>query len=110
MTARKAGSSRHVWATIKIAFPGHYVLDVLTGDDGPSEPIKYPVVAWALEEGTLAPYPVTLEGVQLDAHILQPDGSIECACVGGYPNIEEWFADQRETYTRGKRGRDASAT
>jgi hypothetical protein len=79
------------------AQPGFYMLGVLGDGDGfPFEVIQYPVVAWALETESFAPYPVTLEGVQFDnVAILQPDGVVEIPCVGGYPSVAEWLADQQ---------------
>ncbi|WP_151448499.1 hypothetical protein [Lacisediminimonas profundi] len=77
-----------------------FVLDVLYDDNGyPVAPIKYLVVAWALEEGTLAPYPVTLEGVQTaSCYILQPDGAVERPGIDGFANIEDWLADQQSDH------------
>jgi hypothetical protein len=93
-----------VFECVKLASPGYAVLGVLSGDHGePVEAIKYPVIAWAFEEISLAPYPITLEGVQLDSlSILQPDGSVEQPCIGGFANIDEWFENQQAEHNATK--------
>lgn len=93
---------RHVFVKIVPAYEGFFVLGVLGDDNGyPVEVIKYPVVAWVFEESALAPYPVTLEGVQTDnCCILQPDGTVERPMIGGFASIEEWLADQQAAHAR----------
>ena len=90
------------FAAYLTAARGYFVLDVLTDDCGrPCAPIKYPVVAWALEEKSLVPHPVTLEGVgQEISYILQPDGSIDRPGIDGFASIDGWMADQIETWGR----------
>lgn len=79
-----------------------FVLGFVSDDSGyPIEAIKYPVVAWALEDGTLAPYPITLEGVQTEnCYILQPDGTVERPMIGSFASVEEWLADQQAVHSR----------
>lgn len=94
----------YVFIKIIVANPGFYVLDILTGDDT-VEPIQYPVIAWALEDGALAPYPITQEGIQLqNVYILQPHGTVERACIDGYPSVGDWLDAQKKEFIA-KKGR-----
>ncbi len=84
-----------------------FVLGVLTGDDGsPACAIKYPVVAWALEMETLAPSPVTLEGLQPDnCYLLQPDGTVERPGIDGFSSVDHWLAEQQRLHATRARPR-----
>lgn len=107
MSARNHGGPRFV--AYLSAPPGFFVLGALTDERGfPSEAIKYPVVAVALEEGCLAPYPITMEGVITEnEYILQPDGSVERPGIDGFANVDDWLANQQQAWhaKAGKVGR-----
>ncbi|HYD59678.1 MAG TPA: hypothetical protein VEC35_04950 [Noviherbaspirillum sp.] len=75
------------------AYPGFHVLDVAYRKDDSVEPSRHPIVAWALTaDEFLIPYPVTLEGVQIDCcYILQPDGTVERPGIDRSDNVEAWL-------------------
>jgi hypothetical protein len=85
--------------------PGYFVLTTITDDHGyPIEVDKAPVVAWALESDSLAPYPVTREGVQSEVqYILEPHGVVERAWIDGFLNVDDWLKSQQDDYI-GKHG------
>ncbi|MET3134759.1 hypothetical protein AAKU55_005061 [Oxalobacteraceae bacterium GrIS 1.11] len=95
------------------ANPGFYVLEMLHDESGhPSEAIKCPVLAWALEGNILAPYPVTSEGVQFDTpYVLQPDGTVERVFDSWFPSLDEWMTSQKNDRIekQGKAAMSASA-
>lgn len=84
---------------------GFAVLEALNGAAGQADSINAsPVVAWALETGTFAPYPITLEGVQTEnVAILRPDGKVEYPCSSLFLDTAEWLDWQRD-HTKKKRG------
>lgn len=84
------------------ANPGFYVLTEIGDDNGyPVEADKAPVVAWALEEDSLAAYPVTLEGVQTDNdYVLYPDGAVERPGIDGFRSVTEWLAAQQDDHAK----------
>jgi hypothetical protein len=84
------------------AFPGFYVLGT-TGDRGPEEVIRDPVIAWALEDEILAPYPITLEGVKGDVYVLQPDGRVVKVCSEKYANVDAYLKWQQMEYEESQR-------
>lgn len=75
------------------ANPGFFVLEYFPGDSGcPCGAIKHPVVAWAIEEGVLAPYPITSEGVRHDnVFVLRPEGDVERPNVDWFPCLNDWL-------------------
>jgi hypothetical protein len=79
-----------------------FVLEMTSDEDGqPVDVHRQPIVAWAIEEVSYAPYPITLEGVKTgNAHILQPDGTIERPWVDWYPNLEAWLKEQQAEYMK----------
>lgn len=75
------------------AHPGFSVLEVPSEESASPDSVNAnPVVAWALEAGSYAPYPITLEGVQIDnVAILRPDGKVEYPCSGLFLDTAEWL-------------------
>lgn len=82
------------------ALPGYNVVSVLGGrNDFPAIVHRDPVIAWALEEDIHAPYPVTLEGVQVEyAAIERPDGQVDEVNSAWYPSAAAWLASQQDEY------------
>jgi hypothetical protein len=82
------------------ALPGYNVVSVLGGsNDFPTTVHRDPVIAWALEVDIHSPYPVTLEGVQLQyAAIERPDGQVDEVCSAWYPDAAAWLASQQDHY------------
>lgn len=80
------------------AQPGFFVLEVMYDDGDELEPITHPVLFWAIESQTYAPYPITLDGVKTEnTYILQPDGSVERPGIDGYPDVHSWLAHQKKS-------------
>ncbi len=82
------------------AQPGFFVIEVLCEDDGrPVATDSRAVIAWAMEDSLLIPYPVTLYGVQTEAcFILQPDGTVERPNIDWFQHVGDWMKDQCEKY------------
>jgi len=80
------------------ALPGYYVLSV--GDDDGSLVIagQEPVVAWVIDSSfhLYIPHPITQAGVQVDAPVLRPDGTVAIGGSGYWADITEWLADKLE--------------
>ncbi len=83
------------------ANPGFFVVHALCDDNGyPGEVDQTPVVAWAFEVGSLAPYPVTLDGLRTDSvYILQPHGAVSRAEKDSWPSVADWLKSQQDEYT-----------
>lgn len=80
--------------------PGFYLLHPQDDDNGyPIRAHKTPIVGWAYEEDSLAPYPITLEGVQTDnVSILHPDGTVDRPCFQWFPSADYWLRAQQQEY------------
>lgn len=87
------------------ANPGFHVLTAADDDNGnPVEVFQAPIVAWALEESSLCPYPVTLEGVETaNVHILRPDGAVEQPWHGLSLSVDEWLKSRQDEHRAKKR-------
>jgi hypothetical protein len=71
--------------------PGFFALELVYDDEKPSA-YRNAIVAWALESGSFAPYPITLEGLIVeDVAILRPDGAVDLPCNAFYDNLQEWL-------------------
>lgn len=87
--------------------PGFYLLQVLRNDnDYPIGVRKSPIVGWAYEENSLAPYPITYDGVQTDnISIRHPDGTVGGPYSEWLPNIDCWLKAQQQEYTEKQGGK-----
>lgn len=80
------------------AQPGFFVLELMRGNGDEIEPIQYPVLFWAIESESLAPYPITLEGIKTESnYILQPDGSVERPGIDGFGSVDAWLTHQKKS-------------
>lgn len=88
------------------AFADFHVLTVVGDEMGfPSTFSQSPVVAWALESGSLYPHPITLEGTQTDQpYILKPSGCVYRQPDDYFPSAVEWLADQQQNFKSAKQG------
>jgi hypothetical protein len=88
------------------AHPGYYLLGTLLDDHGRPEGLdKEPIVAWAIEEGSYAPYPITCEGVETgNGPVLRPDGTVATAWNERLRCENDWLKSQQQDWdiARGK--------
>jgi len=78
------------------ATPGYFVLAPVHKEAGEVEALLTPVVAWALERDTFQPYPISLDGLDVDAPaILRPDGKVDRLGRESFSCIADWLVDMQ---------------
>jgi hypothetical protein len=80
------------------ALPGYFVLSAVEGGSGQPEHVhKEPIVAWAIEEESYVPYPITYDGVDTkNSPVLRPDGSVAIACSAQWLDVDDWMQTEKE--------------
>lgn len=87
------------FSTLLPAQPGYCVLEAIGEDAFPTQIHRDPIIAWAIESDSCAPYPVTLSGVQTGfAAIERPDGVVEKPCDAWYSSAAGWLRWMQEDY------------
>lgn len=81
------------------ALPGYFLLSEISDDNGRPEYVhKEPIVAWAIEDVSYAPYPITCAGVDTKTSpVLRPDGTVATPFTQ-WLDVDDWMRSEKDDW------------
>lgn len=86
------------------ATPGYFALTPVSNEaETAFDALRSPIVAWALERDTFQPYPISLDGIDVDTpSILRPDGKVDRLGGESFSSVDEWLVDLQKQFPRNR--------